>query len=60
MMGGSMGMRTAVAPHWGEISIADPYTGSAQGERYFTLHVLVGDVILTQPAAYSLREFKVA
>ena len=60
MLGGSMGMRTAVCPHWGEIGIDDVYSGSAQGERYFTLHVLVGDVILVQPDAYALREFKVA
>ena len=54
MMGGSMGMRTAVCPHWGEISIDDIYSGSAKGERYFTLHILVGDVILVQPDAYAL------
>ena len=60
MMGGSMGMRTAVCPHWGEVGIDDIYSGSAKGERYYTLHVLVGDVILVQPDAYALREFKVS
>ena len=42
MMGGSGGMRTAVCPHWNMISIDDIYSGSAQGERYFTMHVPVG------------------
>ena len=53
-------MRTAVCPHWNEISIDDIYSGSAQGERYFTLHVLLGDVILVQPKAYSQVAFKVS
>ncbi|MDD9984849.1 MAG: phage major capsid protein [Spirochaetaceae bacterium] len=53
MAGGSRGMRTAVCPHWGEVGIDDVYTGSAKAERYFTLHVLLGDVILVQPDAYA-------
>ena len=52
MMGGAGAMRTAVCPHWNEISIDDIYSGSAQGERFFTMHVLLGDVILVQPDAY--------
>ena len=60
MMGGSGAMRTAVCPHWGEISIDDPYTGSASGQRSFTLHVLLGDVILVQPDAYAEISFKPA
>ena len=60
MMGGSGGMRTAVMPHWNEISIDDIYSGSAQGERFFTMHVLLGDVILVQPAAYGQVAFKIA
>ncbi len=60
MMGASGGMRTSVCPHWGSISIDDIFTGSASGTRAFTLHVLLGDVILVQPDAYSLREFKVS
>ena len=59
-MGASMGMRTAVCPHWGEISIDDIYSGSAKGERYFTMHLMVGDVILVQPDAYSQLAFQVA
>ena len=57
---GRSGMRTAVCPHWNEISIDDIYSGSAQGERFFTMHVLLGDVILVQPAAYGQIAFKLA
>ena len=57
---GRSGIRTAVCPHWNEVSIDDIYSGSARGERFVTLHVLLGDVILTQPAAYAQVAFKVA
>ena len=60
MMGGAGGMRTAVCPHWGEIGIDDIYSGSAKGERYFTLHVLLGDVIVVQPDAYAQVAFRVS
>ena len=60
MMGGSGAMRTAVCPHWNQVSIDDVYSGSAKGERYFTVHVLLGDVILVQPDAYAQIAFKVA
>ena len=60
MMGGSMGMRTAVCPHWGEVTIDDIYSGAASATRSYTLHVLLGDVILTQPDAYSEVAFRVA
>ena len=60
MMGGAGGMRTAVCPHWNEISIDDIYSGSAQGERFFTMHVLLGDVILVQPDAYAQVSYKLA
>ena len=60
MMGGAGAMRTAVCPHWGEIGIDDIYSGSAKGERYFTLHVLLGDVILVQPDAYDQVAFRVS
>lgn len=53
-------MKTAVCPHWGAISIDDIYTGSAQGERFLTMHVLLGDVILVQPDAYKQVAFKLA
>ena len=60
MMGGAGAMRTAVCPHWNEVSIDDIYSGSAKGERYFTMHVLLGDVILVQPDAYAQVSFRVS
>ena len=57
---GRTGIRTAVLPHWGEISIDDVYSGSGKGERYFTVHVLLGDVILVQPDAYAQVAFRVS
>ncbi len=60
MMGASGGMRTSVCPHWGSISIDDIFSASASGTRAYTMHVLLGDVILVQPDAYALREFKVS
>ena len=53
-------MRTAVCPTWNEVSIDDIYSGSARGERYFTMHVLLGDVIVVQPDAYAQVAYKVA
>lgn len=53
-------MRTAVVPIWNEVGIDDPYTGSARGERAMTFHVLLGDVILTQPDAYERVDLKVS
>ena len=60
MMGGSGGMRTAVCPHWNEVSIDDIYSGSASGERFLSLHVLLGDVIIVQTGAYTQTAFKVS
>ena len=57
---GRPGMRTAVCPHWGEISVDDIYTGAATGTRKFTLAALVGDIILQQPGAYAQVDFKVS
>ena len=59
MLGGNMSMRTAVLPHWGQVSIDDIYSGSAQGERSLSLHVLLGDVILVQPDAYEQVAYRV-
>ena len=60
MMGGARAMRTAVCPHWNEISVDDIYSGSASGTRHFTMHVLLGDVILVQPDAYAQIAFQLA
>ena len=59
-MGASAGMRTAVCPHWNVIDIDDIYSGSAKGERYFTMHVLLGDVIIVQPDAYAQVSYRVS
>ena len=54
-------MRTAVCPVWfGSISVDDIFTGARKGERYFTLSVLLGDVILVQPDAYSQVSYRTA
>ena len=43
MKGGAGAMRTAVCPHWNEVSIDDIYSaGRRKGERFFTMHVLLG------------------
>ena len=58
---GQDGHADRVPPDLGTLAIDDIYSDSAKGERHFTVHTLVGDkVILVQPAAYSLVEFKVA
>ena len=50
---GRMGIRTAVAPHWGRLAITDIYSGSASAQTAVTFHVLLGNVLITQPGAYA-------
>ena len=58
---GRAGVRTAAHPVWNTITIDDVYTDAASRQRHVTMSVLVGDrVILVQPAAYGLVEWKVA
>ena len=58
---GRMGLRTACHPTWGTVSVDDVYTSSRSGQRHFTVHALVGDkVLIVQPDAYALAEFKVS
>lgn len=57
---GRTGMRTAVCPHWGYVSIDDIYTGARRGERRFVVSVLVGDLILVQSDAYAQVAFRVS
>ena len=57
---GRPGMRTAVCPTWGSISIDDIYSGALKGQRYFTLSALVGDVLIVQPDAYAQVSFRVS
>ncbi|WP_419942862.1 hypothetical protein [Candidatus Palauibacter sp.] len=59
--GGSRGMRTAVCPVWSRgIAVDDIFSGSAKGERYYTLSALIGDVILVQPDAYEQVAFRLS
>ena len=57
---GRTGMRTAVSPMWGSISIDDIYSGARKGQRFFTVSAIVGDVILVQPDAYAQIAFRVS
>ena len=58
---GRTGLRTACSPVWAHVSIDDIYTDSRSGQRHFSIHALIGDkVLLVQPDAYALAEFKVA
>ena len=57
---GRPGMRTAVAPVWGELSVDDIYTGARKGERYFTVSAIVGDVLIVQADAYEEVAFRVS
>ena len=57
---GVSGIRTAVCPHWGRIGISDVYTGAASAQTSVTFHVLLGDVLIIQPGAYSETQYKVS
>ena len=58
---GRLGIRTACLPTWGSLAVDDIYSDAQSGQRHFTLNILVGDkVLLVQPDAYDLVEFKVA
>ena len=63
---GTMGLdgvdavRTAVCPMWNEISIDDIYSDSASGIHHYTMHSLIGDVIIEQSNAYSRVDLKIA
>ena len=57
---GRTGIRTAVCPHWGALSIDDVYSGSASGTRYVSFHVLLGDVLVIQPGAYAEVSYRLA
>ena len=58
---GKPGIRTASHPMWESLVIDDVYSDSASGARHISMHLLVGSkVLLIQPDAYRLAEFKVA
>ncbi len=54
------GIRLATLPTWAEVGITDIYSGSASGTTSFTLHVIVGDLVLQQPNAYRQISFRTA
>ena len=56
---GQPGLTRAIIPDWARLQIDDIYSGSAKGERYFTVSAIVGDVILVQPAAFQLGAMQV-
>ena len=58
---GRAGMRTAVHPVWGTLSISDIFSDSASGVQHFSLHVLCGDkVLIVQPDAYTKVQMRVS
>ena len=52
--------RTAVMPSWAELTVDDIYSGSASATRFVTMHVLVGDLLIVQPGAYSRLSYKLS
>ena len=63
---GTMGLdgvnavRTAVCPMWNEVTIDDIYSDSASGIHHYTMHNLIGDVLVEQANAYSRVDLKVS
>ena len=55
---GMPGLRVACAPTWGYISIDDIFTKSTSGTRVYSVHVLVGDVIVNYANAYEFKPLK--
>ena len=53
-------MRLATCPVWNEVGIDDIYSDSASGTRHFTLHHMIGDVLIEQPSAFEQIAFKLA
>lgn len=59
-LNGVNAMRLATCPVWNEVGIDDIYSDSASGTRHFTLHHLIGDVLIEQPTAFEQIAFKLA
>ena len=51
---------TATCPTWAELAIDDIYSDSASGTRHFTLHALIGDVVVHYPSAYERVDVKIS
>ena len=43
---------SAMIPSWGDIAIEDIYSGSASATKHVSLHVLLGDPLIPNPATY--------
>lgn len=51
----------AECPVWQGIEmIVDPYSNSAEATTHFTLHLLIGDILMIQPDAYERIDLKVS
>ena len=59
-LNGVNAMTTAICPVWNELGIDDIYSDSASGIRHFTLHSLIGDVVITQANAYERVDLKLS
>ena len=59
-LNGVNAMTTALCPVFGELAIDDIYTSSASGTRHFTMHTLIGDVLIVQADAYERVDLKLA
>ena len=53
-------MAGACIPIWGNLSISDPYTDSGSGLEHFTMHTLIGDVLVKHAEIYSELRIKTA
>ena len=53
-------VRTSTCPVWNELGIDDIFSDSASGVRHFTLHALIGDVLIQQASAYERVDLKLA
>ena len=53
-------MRLATCPVWAEVGIDDITSDSASGIRHFTLHHLIGDVLIEQSSGFEQIAFRLA
>ena len=53
-------MYLASCPVWNEVAIDDIYSDSASGIRHFTMHNLIGDVLIIQANAYERVDIKLS
>ena len=56
---GQPGLTRAIIPDWMRVSVDDIFSGSAKGERYFTVSAIVGDVLIVQADAFALGTMQV-